>query len=100
MVGKDSLIISDLTDMAKYYARSLECLGRVRHAIDPDLRTATRYMLFAAHVRSFPMALEPLKTDTRRAEQRKRRAFSAFPADSQRPRKTRNVGAGLGDRPA
>jgi hypothetical protein len=40
MVGEDSLIVADLTDVAKYYARYLEGLGRVRDASDPDKRTA------------------------------------------------------------
>jgi hypothetical protein len=40
MVGEDCLIVADLTDLAKYYARSLEGLGRVRDASDPDKRTA------------------------------------------------------------
>jgi len=67
MVGEDSLIVADLTDVAKYYARSLEGLGRVRDAGHPDKRTAPGYMLFEAYVRVrrwqlFPLAIEPLKT--------------------------------------
>ncbi len=67
MVAEDSLIVADLTDIAKYYARSLEGLGRVRDASDPEKRTAPGYMLFEAHVRVrrwqlFPLAIEPLKT--------------------------------------
>lgn len=67
MAGKDSLIVADLTDMAKYYARFLEGLGRVRDASDPDKRIAPGYMLFEAYVRVgrwqlFPLAIEPLKT--------------------------------------
>jgi len=67
MAGEDSLIVADLTDIAKYYARYLEGLGRVRDASDPDKRTAPGYMLFEAYVRVrrwqlFPLVIEPLKT--------------------------------------
>jgi Uri superfamily endonuclease len=51
MVGENSLIVADLTDIAKYYARHLEGLGRVRDASDPEKRTAPGYMLFEAYVR-------------------------------------------------
>ena len=66
-VGEGSLIVADLTDVAKYYARSLEGLGRVRDGSDPEKRTAPGYMLFEAYVRVrrwqlFPLAIEPLKT--------------------------------------
>jgi len=65
MVGEDSLIVADLTDVAKYYARSLQGLGRVRDASDPDHRTAPGYVLFEAYVRVrrwqlFPLAIEPM----------------------------------------
>ncbi len=43
MVGEESLIVADLTDIAKYYARHLEGLGRVRDASDPEKRTAPGY---------------------------------------------------------
>jgi hypothetical protein len=67
MVGKESLIVADLTDIAKYYARHLEGLGRVRDASDPEKRTAPGYMLFEAYVRVrrwqlFPLVIEPLRT--------------------------------------
>jgi hypothetical protein len=67
MVGEESLIVADLTDIAKYYARHLEGLGRVRDASDPEKRTAPGYMLFEAHVRVrrwqlFPLLIEPLRT--------------------------------------
>lgn len=67
MVGEDSLIVADLTDVAKYYAKSLQGLGRVRDASDPDKRTAPGYMLFEAYVRVrrwqlFPLVIEPLAT--------------------------------------
>jgi hypothetical protein len=65
-VRDETLIVADLTDVAKYYARKLEGLGRVRDASDPDKRTAPGYMLFEAYVRVnrwqlFPLRLEPLK---------------------------------------
>jgi hypothetical protein len=67
MVGEESLIAADLTDIAKYYARHLEGLGRVRDASDPEKRTAPGYMLFEAYVRVcrwqlFPLLIEPLRT--------------------------------------
>jgi len=51
MVGDDTLIVADLTDIAKYYARHVAGLGRVRDASDPEKRTAPGYMLFEAYVR-------------------------------------------------
>jgi hypothetical protein len=39
MVGEDSLIVADVTDVAKDFARSLEGSGRVPDASDPDRRT-------------------------------------------------------------
>lgn len=67
MVGEDSLIVADLTDVAKYYARSMQGLGRVRDASDPDKRTAPGYMLLEAYARVrrwqlFPLVIEPLAT--------------------------------------
>lgn len=67
MIGPDTLIVADLTDISKYYARVLEGLGRVRDASDPDKRLAPGYMLFEAYVRVrrwqlFPLTIEPLKT--------------------------------------
>jgi hypothetical protein len=67
LVGEDSLIVADLTDVAKYYARVLEGLGRVRDGSDPEKRTAPGYMLFEAYTRVrrwqlFPLAIEPLAT--------------------------------------
>lgn len=66
-VTDDSLIVADLTDIAKYYARHLEGLGRVHDGSDPEKRLAPGYMLFEAYVRVrrwqlFPLVLEPLKT--------------------------------------
>jgi hypothetical protein len=67
MIGPETLIVADLTDISKYYARVLEGLGRVRDASDPDKRLAPGYMLFEAYVRVrrwqlFPLTIEPLKT--------------------------------------
>jgi hypothetical protein len=67
MVGEETLIVVDLTDIAKYYARHMEGLGRVRDGSDPEKRTAPGYMLFEAYVRVgrwqlFPLRVEPLRT--------------------------------------
>jgi hypothetical protein len=67
MVGEASLIVADETDVAKYYAKHLQGLGRVRDGSDPDKRIAPGYMLFEAYVRVrrwqlFPLVIEPLKT--------------------------------------
>jgi hypothetical protein len=65
-VGGDTLIVADTTDLAKYYARRLEGLGRVHDGSDPDKRTAPGYCVFEAFVRVgrwqlFPLVVEPLK---------------------------------------
>jgi len=66
-IQKQTLIVADLTDISKYYARRLEGLGKVRDASDPDKRLAPGYMLFEAYVRVGkwqlrPLTIEPLKT--------------------------------------
>jgi hypothetical protein len=66
LVTDDTLIVADTTDLAKYYARKLEGLGRVHDGSDPDGRTAPGYCLFEAFVRvgawqMFPLVVEPLK---------------------------------------
>ena len=66
-IRKQSLIVADLTDISKYYARKMEGLGKVRDASDPDKRLAPGYMLFEAYVRVGkwqlrPLTIEPLKT--------------------------------------
>lgn len=66
-VGDDSLIVADLTDIAKYHARHLEGLGRVRDGSDPEKRTAPGYMFFEAYVRVgrwqlFPLTIDLLQT--------------------------------------
>jgi hypothetical protein len=65
-VGDDTLIVADTTDLAKYYARHLEGLGRVHDGSDPEKRTAPGYCVFEAYVRVgrwqlFPLVIEPLK---------------------------------------
>jgi hypothetical protein len=65
-VTSQSLIVADLTDIAKDYAKSLEGLGKVRDASDPDKRIVPGYMLFEAYVRVgkwqlFPLAIEPMQ---------------------------------------
>jgi hypothetical protein len=66
MVTDDTLIPADTTDLAKYYARHLEGLGRVHDGSDPEGRTAPGYCIFQAFVRVgkwqlFPLVVEPLK---------------------------------------
>jgi hypothetical protein len=66
MVTDESLIVADTTDLAKYYARHLEGLGRVHDGSDPDGRIAPGYCIFQALVRVgawqlFPLVIEPLK---------------------------------------
>src|SRR5262245_56518966 len=67
LVTDDTLIVADLTDLAKYWARVLEGLGRVHDGSDPEKRIAPGYMVFEAYVRVgrwqlFPLQLELLKT--------------------------------------
>jgi hypothetical protein len=66
LVTDDALIVADTTDLAKYYARKLEGLGRVHDGSDPEGRTAPGYCIFQAFVRVgawqlFPLVVEPLK---------------------------------------
>ena len=65
-VGDATLIVADTTDLAKYYARKLEGLGRVHDGSDPEGRIAPGYCVFEAYVRIgkwqlFPLLIEPLK---------------------------------------
>jgi hypothetical protein len=67
LVRDDTLIVADLTDLAKYYAKKLEGLGHIHDGSDPDKRLAPGYALFEAYVRVrrwqlFPLLIEPLKT--------------------------------------
>jgi hypothetical protein len=66
LVTDDTLVVADTTDLAKYYARKLEGLGRIHDGSDPDKRIAPGYCLFEAYVRVgkwqiFPLVIEPLK---------------------------------------
>lgn len=66
MVTDGTLIPADTTDLAKYYARHLEGLGRIHDGSDPEGRTAPGYCVFEAYVRVgkwqlFPLLVEPLK---------------------------------------
>lgn len=66
MVTADTLIPADTTDLAKYYARHLEGLGRIHDGSDPEGRIAPGYCVFEAYVRVgkwqlFPLLVEPLK---------------------------------------
>lgn len=65
-VTSQSLIVADLTDIAKDYAKSLEGLGMVRDASDLHSRLVPGYMLFEAYVRVgkwqlFPLVMEPMQ---------------------------------------
>jgi hypothetical protein len=67
LVTEDSLLVADLTDLAKYWAHAMEGLGRVRDGSDPEKRTAPGYMVFEAYVRVgrwqlFPLWVDLLKT--------------------------------------
>lgn len=66
VVTDDTLIPADTTDLAKYYAKHLEGLGRIHDGSDPEGRTAPGYCVFEAYVRVgkwqlFPLLVEPLK---------------------------------------
>jgi hypothetical protein len=66
LVTEDTLIVGDTTDLAKYYAKHLEGLGRVHDGSDPEGRTAPGYCVFEAYARVgkwqlFPLVVEPLK---------------------------------------
>jgi hypothetical protein len=65
-VTADTLLVADTTDLAKYYAKAMEGLGRVHDGSDPEGRTAPGYCVFEAHVRVgrwqlFPLLVEPRK---------------------------------------
>jgi len=66
-VHEDSLIVADLTEVAKSYSHQLEGLGRVRDASDLKERIVPGYVLFEAYVRVgrwqlFPLVIEPVGT--------------------------------------
>lgn len=67
LVNDDTLIVADLTDLAKPWAKKLEGLGRVHDGSDPDGRIQPGYAVLEAYVRVgkwqlFPLGLELLKT--------------------------------------
>ena len=67
LVNDNTLLVADLTDLAKPYARHLEGLGRVHDGSDPEGRLVAGYCIFEAYVRVghwqlFPLLLEPLRT--------------------------------------
>jgi hypothetical protein len=45
-VNDNTLLVADLTDLAKPYARHLEGLGRVHDGSDPDSRIVAGYCVF------------------------------------------------------
>ena len=66
LVNDDSILVADPTDLAKYYARHLEGLGRVKDGSDADGRIAPGWCIFQAFVRvgkwqMFPLVMEPLR---------------------------------------
>jgi hypothetical protein len=66
-IRQETLIVADLTDISKYYARVLEGLGKVRDASDPDKRLAPGYMHLEAYVRVGRWQLRPLAIEPDRA---------------------------------
>jgi hypothetical protein len=65
-VGGDTLLVADLTDLAKPYARHLQGLGRVHDGSDPGGRVTPGYAVFEAYARVgrwqlLPLVVEPLK---------------------------------------
>src|SRR5262249_2211594 len=63
MVNDDSLLVGDLTDLAKYYAKKLQGIGTVHDGSDPDNRLAPGYAVFEAYVRVGRWQLYPLKLE-------------------------------------
>lgn len=67
MVGEETLIVADLTDLSKPWAKKMEGLGRVHDGSDPQQGIKPGYMVLEAYVRVgkwqlFPLKLELLKT--------------------------------------
>src|SRR5205823_6243646 len=63
--GDDTPIVADTTDLAEYYARHLQGLGRAHDGSGPGGRTAPGYCVSEAHARVgrwqlFPLVVEPL----------------------------------------
>lgn len=67
LVQDDTLIVADLTDLSKPWAKKLDGLGRVHDGSDPQSGIKPGYMVLEAYVRVgkwqlFPLKLELLKT--------------------------------------
>lgn len=67
LVNDDTLIVVDLTDLAKAWAKKLEGLGRVHDGSDPHQDLKPGYMMLEAYVRVgrwqlFPLRLQLLRT--------------------------------------
>ena len=69
MVGDDTVLVADLTDMAKPYARVLQGLGKVQDGSRPGKPIVSGYAVFESYVRvgrwqMFPLIVEPMKAYT------------------------------------
>src|ERR1700751_5693918 len=69
MVDDDTILVADLTDMAKPYARVLEGLGKVHDGSKPSKPIVSGYAVFESYVRVgrwqlFPIIVEPMKAYT------------------------------------
>src|SRR6516165_9634463 len=67
LINEDTLIVADLTDLSKLWAKKLDGLGRVHDGSDPKQSIQPGYMVLEAYVRVgkwqlFPLKLELLKT--------------------------------------
>jgi hypothetical protein len=67
LVNEDTLIVADLADLSKPWAKKLDGLGRVHDGSDPKKSIQPGYMMLEAYVRVgkwqlFPLKLELLKT--------------------------------------
>ena len=105
MVTDDTLIVADTTDLAKYYARHLEGLGRVHDGSDPEGRTAPGYCIFEAFVRVgkwqlFPLVVEPLKVYAGAATGENAEILGHVLRVHEAAREEGDVGTGPGLRPA
>lgn len=103
MVHEDSLIVADLTEVAKYFARSLEGSGAERQCRTETYRAGinvVRRLPTGGAVAVVTLAIKPLRTYSGVWSGRKRRAFAAFPADWRSHRSMRYVGSGPRVRPS
>jgi hypothetical protein len=69
MVGDDAILVADLTDIAKPYARVLQGLGKVHDGSRPGKPIVSGYAVFESYVRVrrwqlFPLIIEPMKAYT------------------------------------